>query len=126
MDQLCHASGCGGGWRATATLTEDGKHYRVNGARRSSPAASPPTWCSRCAARLRSTRRTAARLRSTRVYVDGALELLDRGELSVTDAAKVKLFCTEVAGRVVDMCLQLHGGYGYISDTSRACTPTLG
>ena len=50
------------------------------------------------------------------MYVDGALELLDRGELSVTDAAKVKLFCTEVAGRVVDMCLQLHGGYGYISE----------
>ena len=26
----------------------------------------------------------------------------------------VKLFCTEAAGRIVDKCLQLHGGYGYM------------
>jgi alkylation response protein AidB-like acyl-CoA dehydrogenase len=26
----------------------------------------------------------------------------------------VKLFCTELQGRVVDRCLQLHGGYGYM------------
>jgi acyl-CoA dehydrogenase len=51
-----------------------------------------------------------------RMYVDGALDLLDRGELSGTDAAKAKLFCTEVAGRVIDKCLQLHGGYGYITE----------
>jgi len=25
-----------------------------------------------------------------------------------------KLFCTEMAGRVADKCLQLHGGYGYV------------
>ena len=24
------------------------------------------------------------------------------------------MFCTEVAGRVIDKCLQLHGGYGYM------------
>ena len=32
------------------------------------------------------------------------------------DAAKIKLFCTELAGRVVDKCLQLHGGYGYMRE----------
>ena len=37
-------------------------------------------------------------------------------ELSVADAARAKLFCTEVAGRVIDRCLQLHGGYGYITE----------
>jgi acyl-CoA dehydrogenase len=37
-----------------------------------------------------------------------------RGELSVPDAAKVKLFCTEMQARVVDRCLQLFGGYGYM------------
>ena len=26
------------------------------------------------------------------------------------------MFCTEVAGRVIDKCLQLHGGYGYITE----------
>jgi acyl-CoA dehydrogenase len=45
---------------------------------------------------------------------DRALELHDAGELTVADAAKAKLFCTEAAGRVIDKCLQLHGGYGYI------------
>ena len=35
-------------------------------------------------------------------------------ELSGADAAKIKLFCTEMQGRVMDRCLQLHGGYGYI------------
>jgi acyl-CoA dehydrogenase len=53
---------------------------------------------------------------AARLYADRALELLDAGELSVTDAAKAKLFCTEVASRVIDKCLQLHGGYGYITE----------
>src|SRR5699024_12744212 len=35
-------------------------------------------------------------------------------ELSPADAARVKLFTTEVQGRVIDKCLQVHGGYGYI------------
>ncbi|MGX1675487.1 acyl-CoA dehydrogenase family protein [Streptomyces sp. NPDC055400] len=46
--------------------------------------------------------------------VDTALLAHERGELSPQDAAMVKLFCTEMQGRVVDRCLQLHGGYGYM------------
>ena len=46
--------------------------------------------------------------------VDRAIQLHDAGDLSVADAAKAKLFCTEAAGRVIDKCLQLHGGYGYV------------
>jgi acyl-CoA dehydrogenase len=38
------------------------------------------------------------------------------GELSAADAAKVKLYCSEMQGRVVDACLQLHGGYGFIRE----------
>jgi acyl-CoA dehydrogenase len=38
----------------------------------------------------------------------------ERGELSPVDGAKVKLFCTELQTRVMDRCLQLFGGYGYI------------
>ncbi|MGC0312928.1 acyl-CoA dehydrogenase family protein [Kitasatospora acidiphila] len=47
-------------------------------------------------------------------FVDQALELYQKGELTVADAAEAKLFTTEAASVVVDKCLQLHGGYGYI------------
>jgi acyl-CoA dehydrogenase len=53
--------------------------------------------------------------------VEAGQAMLDRalaehlvGELTGVDAAKVKLFCTELQGRAVDRCLQLFGGYGYI------------
>ncbi|RJQ77774.1 acyl-CoA dehydrogenase [Pseudonocardiaceae bacterium YIM PH 21723] len=49
-------------------------------------------------------------------YVDKAIEALDAGELSAADAAAVKLFCTDAAAKVIDRCLQLHGGYGYINE----------
>jgi alkylation response protein AidB-like acyl-CoA dehydrogenase len=39
---------------------------------------------------------------------------LDAGELSGADAARVKLFCSEMQARAVDNCLQLFGGYGYM------------
>ncbi|MCW2495137.1 acyl-CoA dehydrogenase family protein [Jatrophihabitans sp.] len=41
---------------------------------------------------------------------------LDEGNLSGADAARVKLFCSEMQGRTVDACLQLFGGYGYMSE----------
>ncbi|MEV5354859.1 acyl-CoA dehydrogenase family protein [Streptomyces sp. NPDC052693] len=55
-----------------------------------------------------------AELEAAQAVVDRAvLELVD-GRLSGADAAKVKLFCTEVQARAVDRCLQLFGGYGYM------------
>ncbi|UGT40969.1 acyl-CoA dehydrogenase family protein [Nocardia yamanashiensis] len=48
--------------------------------------------------------------------VDRALEALDAGTLTPADAASAKLFCSEVAARVIDRCLQLHGGYGFINE----------
>ncbi len=47
------------------------------------------------------------------VFVDQAVLALVRGELSAEDAAMAKWWCTELQGRVVDRCVQLHGGYGY-------------
>ena len=47
---------------------------------------------------------------------DRALQALDAGELTPAEAASAKLFCTEVAHRVIDRCLQLHGGYGYMNE----------
>ncbi|MFP8907250.1 acyl-CoA dehydrogenase family protein [Streptomyces atacamensis] len=48
--------------------------------------------------------------------VDRALDALDAGELTPADAASVKLFTTETAAKVIDKCLQLHGGYGYMRE----------
>ncbi|WP_432168775.1 acyl-CoA dehydrogenase family protein [Streptomyces sp. bgisy031] len=56
----------------------------------------------------------AAEVEALQAMVDKGLELEDTGELTPADAAKIKLFGTEVAGRVIDKCLQLHGGYGYM------------
>lgn len=38
------------------------------------------------------------------------------GTLDNTTSAIAKMFCSEAAGKVVDECLQLHGGYGYINE----------
>lgn len=48
--------------------------------------------------------------------VDRALDAHDAGELTAADAASAKLFCTEKAAEVIDKCLQLHGGYGYMME----------
>ncbi|MFD0853863.1 acyl-CoA dehydrogenase family protein, partial [Actinomadura adrarensis] len=56
----------------------------------------------------------ATEVEAAQSLVDRCVEALDVGELTPADAAKAKLFCTEVQARVVDKCLQLHGGYGYI------------
>ena len=49
-------------------------------------------------------------------FVDRCVQLLNAGELSAADAAKAKYWCTELQGRVIDQCLQLHGGYGYMTE----------
>ncbi len=56
----------------------------------------------------------AAEIEAAQALLDRAvLDLVD-GRLSGADAAKVKLFCTEMQARAVDRCLQLFGGYGYM------------
>jgi acyl-CoA dehydrogenase len=57
-----------------------------------------------------------AEVDAAQAVVDRALEAHDRRELTAADAASAKLFCTEVAARVIDRCLQLHGGYGYMNE----------
>ena len=48
-------------------------------------------------------------------WVDQAVLALNAGTLSAEDAAAMaKWWCTELQGRVVDRCVQLHGGYGYM------------
>ncbi|MEV7288133.1 acyl-CoA dehydrogenase family protein [Streptomyces sp. NPDC093252] len=57
-----------------------------------------------------------AEVDAAEAVADRALEALDAGELTAAEAASAKLFCTEVAHRVIDRCLQLHGGYGYMNE----------
>ena len=47
-------------------------------------------------------------------FVDRCVDDLNTGELAADDAAKAKWWTTELQGRVVDRCVQLHGGYGYM------------
>ena len=47
-------------------------------------------------------------------YIDKCVDALAVGDLTAEDAAKAKWWATELQGRVVDKCLQLHGGYGYM------------
>ena len=51
---------------------------------------------------------------SARVFIDRCLELHIEGKLDAVTAAKAKLLSSELQGQVIDQCLQLHGGYGYM------------
>ncbi|WP_332842033.1 acyl-CoA dehydrogenase family protein [Parendozoicomonas callyspongiae] len=50
----------------------------------------------------------------TRTFIDRCLELHVQGKLDVPTAAKAKLWSTDIQCKVLDECLQLHGGYGYM------------
>ena len=49
-------------------------------------------------------------------FVDQCVLEHNDGILSADDAAKAKLFTSELEGRVVDACVQLHGGAGYMDE----------
>jgi alkylation response protein AidB-like acyl-CoA dehydrogenase len=49
-------------------------------------------------------------------YIDRCVLALNAGELTAEEASMAKWWCTELQGRVVDICVQLHGGYGYMAE----------
>ncbi|MDT5076292.1 MAG: hypothetical protein QOJ80_929 [Mycobacterium sp.] len=49
-------------------------------------------------------------------YIDRCLQGVVDGDLSAVEAAKAKWWCTETAKKVIDGCVQLHGGYGYMME----------
>jgi alkylation response protein AidB-like acyl-CoA dehydrogenase len=67
---------------------------------------------------FQSSRFTLAELHGetqiARAFVDQCAQALNTGELTPEDAATAKWWCTDLQGRVVDRCLQLFGGYGYM------------
>jgi alkylation response protein AidB-like acyl-CoA dehydrogenase len=58
----------------------------------------------------------ATELDVAEAYIDRCLQAVVNGELSAVDASKNKWWCTELAKRVIDQCLQLHGGYGFMNE----------
>ena len=49
-------------------------------------------------------------------YVDAAILAHTRGEATATDAAKAKWWSSEVQNDVLDHCVQIHGGYGFMNE----------
>ncbi len=64
------------------------------------------------------TRFTLAELKTeiqiARVFVDRCMELLLQDKLDAVDASMAKYWTTDLQCKVIDACLQLHGGYGYM------------
>jgi acyl-CoA dehydrogenase len=58
----------------------------------------------------------ATEARVARSFVDECIQLHIKGELDIPTVAMAKLWCSERAQKVADICLQLHGGYGYMNE----------
>ncbi len=56
------------------------------------------------------------KLEVAQAYVDQCLVAHAQGELTAVDAAKVKYWTSEIQGDVLDHCVQLYGGYGYMNE----------
>jgi acyl-CoA dehydrogenase len=54
--------------------------------------------------------------RIARTFLDSCIERHLAGELDATTAAMAKYWLTEQQGKVVDECVQLFGGYGYVRE----------
>ncbi len=70
--------------------------------------------------KLQNTRFTLAEIATEveigQAFVDRCVEQLIAGELTAETAAMAKWWCTEMQGRVMDAGLQLHGGYGFMTE----------
>jgi len=49
-----------------------------------------------------------------RVFVDQCMQLLLAGKLDTATASMAKYWCSDLQNKVIDECVQLHGGYGYM------------
>jgi alkylation response protein AidB-like acyl-CoA dehydrogenase len=58
----------------------------------------------------------ATEIQVGRAYVDTCTMAHTEGELTAVEAASAKLWTTELQNRVIDRCVQLHGGYGYMDE----------
>ncbi|WP_321960543.1 acyl-CoA dehydrogenase family protein [Paraburkholderia sp. J7] len=91
-----------GAWRATLDYVRDRKAF------------------GRPVAEFQNTRFKLAEMATEitvgRAFVDRCVEQLVQGKLDTATASMAKLWASEAQGRVLDECLQLFGGYGYMNE----------
>jgi acyl-CoA dehydrogenase len=58
----------------------------------------------------------ATQVKVARTFIDHCISLQVIGKLDTATASMAKLWCSETQGKVVDECLQLFGGYGYMNE----------
>jgi alkylation response protein AidB-like acyl-CoA dehydrogenase len=56
----------------------------------------------------------ATEVEIAQTFIDRCVLALNASTLTAEEAAMAKWWCTELQKRVVDRCVQLHGGYGYM------------
>jgi alkylation response protein AidB-like acyl-CoA dehydrogenase len=56
----------------------------------------------------------ATEVEIAQTFIDRCVVALNAGELTAEEAAMAKWWCTELQQKVIDTCVQLHGGYGYM------------
>ncbi|RVW10391.1 acyl-CoA dehydrogenase [Prescottella agglutinans] len=56
------------------------------------------------------------KLEVAQAYVDNCVAAHDAGELTAIDAAKAKWWSAQVQNEILDHCVQLHGGYGFMKE----------
>ena len=59
---------------------------------------------------------SATRIEAARLLTYRAASLKDRGQRMTLEAAMAKLYASEIAVRMTDDCVQIHGGYGFVKD----------
>jgi alkylation response protein AidB-like acyl-CoA dehydrogenase len=59
---------------------------------------------------------SATRIEAARLLTYRAAFLKDRGERTTLQSAMAKLYASEIAVRMTDDCVQIHGGYGFVKD----------
>lgn len=59
------------------------------------------------------------RIDVTQAFIDQCVFAHSDGRLTAVDAAKAKYWTSEVQNEVLDHCVQLHGGYGYMNEAGR-------
>ncbi|HEY9790375.1 MAG TPA: acyl-CoA dehydrogenase family protein, partial [Candidatus Obscuribacterales bacterium] len=58
----------------------------------------------------------ATQIQAARLLLYHAAYMKDKGKRVTLEGSQAKLFCSEIASRVCNLCVQIHGGYGYIED----------
>jgi alkylation response protein AidB-like acyl-CoA dehydrogenase len=58
----------------------------------------------------------ATQIKAARLLVYHAAWMKDHGQRVTLEGSQAKLFASEISSRVCNLCVQIHGGYGYVED----------